>query len=118
RCFVCHDQDGKSGDLALDSYASTLAGGASGEVVAAGTADDSRLYKLVAHTDKPVMPPAEDKLPDDQLALIKAWIDGGLLENAGSKAKKRKTSGVADFTPSADNRPAGEPAMPSGLWRE
>ena len=118
RCLACHDQDGKSGDLALDSYAATMAGGAGGEVVAGGASGDSRLYKLVDHTDKPVMPPDEDKLPDEQLALIKAWIDGGLLENAGSKAVKRKTSGVADFTPSADNRPEGEPAMPSGLWRE
>ncbi len=118
RCLACHDQDGKSGDLALDSYAATIAGGASGEVVAGGAADDSRLYKLVNHSDKPIMPPDEDKLPDEQLVLIKAWIDGGLLENSGSKAIKRKSGGVADFTPSADNRPEGEPAMPSGLWRE
>ncbi len=117
-CLACHDAGARSGDLALDSFNDTLTGGASGEVVEAGAGDSSRLYRLMAHLDKPVMPPGSDKLTDEQLAVVKAWIDGGLLENAGSKAKKSSKPKVEAFVPSADNRPAGEPAMPGGFYRE
>lgn len=117
-CLACHDAGGQSGGLALESFADVMAGGASGEIVDAGAGGDSRLYKLMAHVDKPIMPPGQDKLPDETLQLVKAWIDGGLLENAGSKAMKSNKPAVATFVPSSDNRPAGEPAMPSGFYRE
>ena len=117
-CLACHDQGGRSADLSLETYNDVMTGGASGEVVEAGAGDSSRLYQLMAHVEEPIMPPGQDKLPDEQLALVKAWIDGGLLENAGSKAKKSKRAAVAAFVPSADNRPAGEPAMPGGFFRE
>src|SRR5690606_25504210 len=108
----------RSAGLALDSYAALMEGGASGEVVAGGAADASRLWKVITHAEEPIMPPDGERMPEAQLALVKAWIDGGLLENAGSKAIKRKASAVAEFTPSADNRPEGDPAMPSGWHRE
>ena len=117
-CLACHDAGGRSADLSLESYADAMTGGASGEVVDPGSGDASRLYRVMAHLEKPIMPPGSDKLPDDQLALVKAWIDGGLLENAGSKAKKSNKPKVEAFVPSADNRPTGEPAMPSGFYRE
>lgn len=117
-CMACHDQGGRSGDLSLESYADTLTGGAGGEVVEPGAGDSSRLYQLMAHVEKPIMPPGQDKLPEEQLQLVKAWIDGGLLENAGSKAKKSSKPAVAAFVPSADNRPPGEPAMPAGFFRQ
>lgn len=117
-CLACHDSGGKSGDLSLESYGDTMTGGASGKIVEPGVAGDSRLYQLMAHIETPVMPPGSDKLPDEQLNLVKAWIDGGLLENSGSKALKSKKPAVEAFVPSADNRPSGEPAMPGGFFRE
>lgn len=117
-CLACHDSGGQSGGLALDSFAAVLEGGAGGEIVSAGDGGNSRLYKLMAHIDKPIMPPGQDKLPEKQLQLVKAWIDGGLLENAGSTAMKSSKPAVEAFVPSADNRPAGEPAMPGGFYRE
>lgn len=117
-CLACHDSGGRSADLSLETFADAMTGGASGKVLEPGSGDGSRLYQLMAHIDEPIMPPGQDKLPDDQLALVKAWIDGGLLENAGSKAMKSTKPAVAAFVPSADNRPVGEPAMPSGFFRE
>lgn len=113
-CFACHSQDDMNSDLALDSYGAVMSGGAGGEIVAAGDPDGSRLWALVTHADSPEMPPGGDKLPDDQLALIRAWIDGGLLENAGSKPRKGPAVAVA-AAPTTDNRPEGEPAMPAGV---
>ncbi len=116
-CLSCHNQDAKKGDLALDSYAAMLRGGSSGEVVAAGNADGSRLWVLVNHADEPKMPPEQDKLPAAKLQTIKNWLIGGALENSGSVAKIKKAT--IDLGASAGaGKPAGAPIMPSGLWRE
>ena len=117
-CFACHSQDERKSDLALDSFASSLKGGAGGEVLFAADLDNSRLWHLVNHEDSPKMPPEQDKLPQPKLDVIKAWIEGGLLENAGSKAKPAAASPLGQVATTADNRPVGEPAMPKGLLRE
>lgn len=116
-CVACHSQDDASSGLALDNYGATLGGGAGGEVLAAGDADGSRLWKLITHAEEPKMPPG-DKMPAGQLEVIKKWITGGLLDNVGSKPKKAKRSGVEQMVVSKDNRPAGEPAMPEGWFRQ
>ena len=117
-CFTCHGTEQKKSDLALDNYGTAMAGGASGEVLFAGDLDSSRLWTMVTHQETPSMPPGGEKLPQADLDVIKAWIEGGLLENSGSKAKPMKKSAVAEFKPTADNRPEGEPAMPVGIYRE
>ncbi len=116
-CFSCHNQNEKKGGLALDSYASTMEGGAGGEVVFDGDGSSSRIWQLMAHEDTPVMPPGQDKLPGELTDTVKAWIDGGLLENAGSKAKKKKTNALA-FSSSADGKPEGPPPMPETVWKQ
>lgn len=116
-CFSCHNQNEKKGGLALDTYASAIEGGAGGEVVYDGDSASSRLFQLISHEDTPVMPPGQDKLPDETLDVVRRWIDGGLLENAGSKVKKKKTSGLA-FTASTDGSPEGPAAMPESVWKQ
>ena len=86
KCGACHSADSAKGGLIVDTYTAIMAGGASGEVVIAGDTDGSRLYDLIAHKAEPAMPPKEPKLPDEQLALFKKWIDGGALETLDSKA--------------------------------
>jgi hypothetical protein len=117
-CFVCHDADGASGGLAVDSMAALMAGGASGDVLEPGSADSSRLFRVVSHQEGPTMPPDQDKIAAEQIEILRKWIDGGLLETASSVAKLPKKSAVGEFTPTADNRPEGEPAMPQNVWCE
>jgi WD40 repeat protein/mono/diheme cytochrome c family protein len=117
-CFSCHGPDQKKNDLALNTYAAAMAGGASGDAVIAGDTSSSYLWLLVNHEMEPAMPPGGAKLPQAELDVIKAWIEGGLLEKGDSVAKKPAKSAVATFTPTADNKPAGEPAMPQGLLKE
>lgn len=116
-CFSCHNQNEKKGGLALDSYGATIEGGAGGEVVFDGDSGSSRLWQLMAHEDTPIMPPGQDKLPDELINTVKAWIDNGMLENAGSKAKKKKGGSLA-FSASADGRPEGPPPMPESVWKQ
>ena len=115
-CLSCHNQDDAESDLALDNFSSVMEGGAGGEIVAGGDLGGSRLWALMNHDEEPYMPPEKDKIPAAELALVKQWIEGGLLENAGSKAIKKKSTNVA-FT-GGGGKPEGEPAMPSGLWKQ
>jgi len=118
-CFGCHNADKKKGDLDLSTYTSLMAGGGSGNVVAAGDAGESLLFKLVAHLDTPKMPPKKPRIPDAQLAIIKNWIDGGLLENAGSKARKSsKPKFDLTLKQSPTGKPTGPPPMPQDLILE
>jgi WD40 repeat protein len=116
-CFTCHNQTDKKGGLALDGYTTAMAGGSSGEVIYAADLDSSRLWALVNHEDQPHMPPNQDKLPAAKLTTIKAWIEGGALENAGSKAVTKKKASLALATTSGSGRPAN-PAMPENLWKQ
>lgn len=114
KCGTCHNPNDKNGDLALDNYQAALAGGASGEVIKIdGDAENSPLYRVVAHLSEPFMPPEQPKLPDAQIALIKKWIEQGALENAGSPARPKKAN-VARVEVSTE-RPAGPPPMPENL---
>ena len=114
KCGSCHNANDKKGDLVLDNYGLAMQGGASGEVIRAdGDASQSQLYLVIAHLAEPKMPPQQPKLPDTQLELIRKWIEGGALENAGSKVKAKKT--VVTKVTVSNQRPAGPPPMPEGL---
>jgi len=101
--------------LNLESYAGVLKGGSSGDAVVAGRAAGSLLYKAVAREEgAPQMPLGQAKLPDAEIAMIREWIQGGLLETATS-LRKGPVGLSAEYRGSSLNRPSGEPAMPEGL---
>jgi len=110
-CNSCHNQSEAKGGLALDTHAGVMAGGGSGEIVFDGDAEGSRLWQLIAHEDTPVMPPGQDKIPDDQIQMVAAWIIGGMLETSGSKAKKKKANSLS-FVSTGSGKPEGPPPMP------
>jgi len=119
KCAACHNTDKKTAGLDLTNYAGTMAGGGSGAVVNPGSSGDSYLYSLVTHQSQPYMPLKADKLPDEMIATIAKWIDGGALETSGSKAlapKKPKLDLALKGAPTG--RPAGPPPMPEHLTLE
>jgi WD40 repeat protein len=117
-CFTCHNQNDAKGGLALDNYARAIEGGSSGEVVVAEDLESSRLWALITHEEEPYMPPAQPQLPEDQLALIRQWIEGGLLQNAGASAKAKKKSVQLAAPTAGGGRPEGPVAMPEQLRHE
>jgi hypothetical protein len=119
RCNSCHNADKKKGGLVLDNYAALMQGGSSGKVVEPGDADNSRLYLLIAHEEKPEMPPSSPKLPDPELAVLRKWIEAGAPENSGGGGPvKPKAKAEFKLDPSRIGKPVGEPAMPEGLSTE
>src|SRR5438445_13716004 len=77
-CSKCHNADKKKADLELTSYQGILKGSGSGPVVLSGSADGSKLWKALTHSEEPYMPPNRAKLDDKELDLFKKWIAGGL----------------------------------------
>jgi len=119
KCLNCHNPDKKKGDLDLSTYTGTLAGSSGGKIALAGDGGSSKLYTVTVHTEEPVMPPEGDKIAKKDADMIRAWIDGGLLENKGSKAKKKKKPAFSlAAVPSSNKRPEGPPPMPRDLLLE
>ncbi len=117
-CFSCHNQDTKKSDLSLASFAALTQGGSTGQVVQPGDSSGSRIWSLVSHAEEPKMPPNQDKLPAAKLEMIKAWIEGGALENNGSLAKVKKQPTVDLGMSAGAGKPAGPPPMPERLSRQ
>src|SRR3989454_3701470 len=115
KCFACHTAEKEKGGLNLQTYQKAMAGGSSGAVIEPGDPDSSRLYLLVTHQKEPHMPPRSQKLPPEQLEVIRQWIAGGALENAGSKPRAPKRPALALASQAAGQKPEGPPPLPVGL---
>lgn len=78
KCQSCHNPDKRKGELLLTTYEEMLNGGKNGPSVIPGDLKESLLYQRITlpETHEDFMP-AEGKpgLDDDQLALIKWWIE-------------------------------------------
>ena len=57
KCLNCHNQEKMRADLDLSTYEATMLGSGNGPVLAGGDPGESLLYKVVAHLEKPTMPP-------------------------------------------------------------
>src|SRR5213593_3308746 len=77
RCATCHNADAKSGGLDTTTRETLLRGGKNGPAIEPGNARASLLYKVVSYEREPHMPLRSTKLPDEVIAAIAQWIDGG-----------------------------------------
>src|SRR5579859_2190353 len=76
-CLACHSSAAKMGGLVMESYGGLIKGGAHGQVIIPGKADESRMILMLEGKIQPRMPFGGDPLPAADIALIKAWIDAG-----------------------------------------
>jgi hypothetical protein len=82
-CVKCHDstKPKQAAKLSLDTLEGVLKGDRDGAVVTPGDSAKSDLVLSVAHVGDPdtFMPKGKGakKLTDDQIGLIRAWIDQG-----------------------------------------
>lgn len=91
-CYKCHGPKKQEGGLRLDHRATALRGGDSGPLLKAGKSGESEIYSRISATDEFLqMPPPDEEnksLSEDQMALIKRWIDqGAQWPDDGSKLK-------------------------------
>jgi hypothetical protein len=78
-CGKCHTGDAKKGGFSMNTRESLLAGSENGAVLEPGKADDSLFLAAVLSDDKSDrMPPKGGRVPADQVAVLREWIDAGL----------------------------------------
>ncbi len=76
RCVQCHGDKQQLAGLRLDSREVLLQGGKQGPAVVPGSAEQSLLYHHVTGRAEPRMP-FGSTLADDEIAVLKQWIDAG-----------------------------------------
>jgi mono/diheme cytochrome c family protein len=84
-CVSCHQASMAAGGLRLDAPENLLQGGASGPAVIPGKAQRSLLYQRLTDTTAKRMPPV-GVVTEEQLAVIRAWINVGAKIGPGKSA--------------------------------
>lgn len=117
-CLNCHNPDKTRGGLDLSTFAGTMKGGSGGKVVDVGDINSS-LVTLTKQTAEPIMPPEGDKISPAHIDIIVKWIEGGLLENKSSTARKAsKPQFETGLRSDPGAKPDGPPPMPEHLLLE
>lgn len=85
KCAECHtgDHEGvKASGFSVESYESLMKGTRLGPVIVAGSAESSSLYRMVAGKTDPAihMPHGKDPLSDEQIEMLRIWIDQGAVK--------------------------------------
>ena len=92
RCTSCHNDALRFSAFSLDSAEGLKNGGLHGPVVKAGDPAASRMYRRVARLEKPYMPMDGDPLTDDEVAVIRKWIELGTPWPEDPNARKAANS--------------------------
>jgi hypothetical protein len=105
-CTICHAQKNiekkdVGGGLALTSF-DAVTKNPKQPVVVPGKSPESKLFELLVTKDQDKrMPKDDDPLPEEQIELIRKWIDGGAKEGERPTAKTDEPA-----APAAPRRPA------------
>lgn len=79
KCYQCHNADKVKGELRPDSREWMLKGGKNGPAIRVGQSDKSELIRRVTLPayHKEVMPSKGKRLSNDEVQIVKLWIDRG-----------------------------------------
>jgi len=87
RCFECHGPESElKGELFLGNREGLLEGGESGPVVDTDALEDSLFLDAINYGSYE-MPP-DSKLPDDEIAILTAWVKAGASIPEGSELER------------------------------
>ena len=76
-CLSCHGEVSQSG-LDMRQRAALLQGGVRGPSVIPGNASESLLFRAAAQVGDLRMPPSGPALPEEDLELLRRWINSGV----------------------------------------
>lgn len=79
KCAACHSETKKKGGLILTNQEGISSGGEQGEVLIAGDAHESELFRRVTlpQNNKKFMPPSGEPLTFSEIKLLEWWINAG-----------------------------------------
>jgi ankyrin repeat protein len=76
-CYSCHGPEAQQSGLRLDLRQPALRGGDYGPVIAPGDSANSKLIKRLVNGDGGLQMPPTGPLSDDDIGVLRAWIDQG-----------------------------------------
>ncbi len=86
-CVGCHTSDDPEGGLNMQDFQAFAVGGEHGPAFTPGVPASSRLLRMAAGKQQPVMPPEGDEpLTVQQLDILTAWIEQGAGGPSGNTA--------------------------------
>src|SRR5262245_31677342 len=77
KCYSCHGPDVQQAGLRLDLRQNALRGGDYGPVIKIGDSTASKLIRRVVDGDGGIQMPPTGALSDEEIGLLRAWIDQG-----------------------------------------
>ncbi len=108
KCHICHSQEKRSGGLSLGTWKDTLAGGRSGATVKPGNGAGSLLIQRMTGEAKPQMPLGAPPMKDEEIAVVRTWIDQGARATPASAPAKPKWEAPLTLT---------RPDVPAAVWK-
>jgi hypothetical protein len=111
-CLGCHNAKSRMSGLSLETRDSLLAGGNRGRIVKPGNSAESILIHAVEQKAELKMPPGS-RLKDEQVAVLRRWVDMGLPWTPDQQAAKRPGADYWVFQPA--KRPAA-PSVKNAAW--
>ncbi len=76
-CYACHGDTVQQSGLRLDLRQNALRGGDYGPVIVPGKSAESKLIKRLVHGDGGMQMPPSGALTDEEIGILRAWIDQG-----------------------------------------
>lgn len=116
KCASCHGAARQTSGLRLDDPAAAMQGGYGGKVILPGNASESPLiHRITGAKGLVPMPMGSKGLPENEAAIIRAWIDQGAKFSAASPvaATSRPQSRHWAFQPIAKSAP---PTVNNAAW--
>jgi hypothetical protein len=126
KCYACHSGGTALGGIRLDAKAGAMGHGDSGQpTIVPGDSDASELIRRITSKEKSVrMPLVGDPLAPDEIAVLRAWIDGGAVwpeSEAGHEVSAEPGERIINdrdrehwaYRPLANDRP---PAVRANGW--
>jgi mono/diheme cytochrome c family protein len=87
-CSGCHNQSNRSSGLSFDSREDILKGGKRGPAIKPGTPSDSLVIQAIEQTGELKMPLGRQRLKDEEIAVVKQWIEQNATWPIAEGAKK------------------------------
>src|SRR5215831_6745461 len=77
KCHSCHGEDVQQSGLRLDKRQNAMRGGDYGPVIKPGSGAESKLVRRLVYGDGGLQMPPTGALPDEEIGILRAWIDQG-----------------------------------------
>ncbi|MBI82164.1 MAG: hypothetical protein CMJ81_03120 [Planctomycetaceae bacterium] len=88
RCYACHGALKQEAGLRLDTATFVRQGGESGTIVTPGDPAGLLIDRVSSREEEERMPPEGEPLTDQQIRLLKAWIEQGASGPQGEQAEE------------------------------